>query len=371
MNNKELIVKISNTVKANFSTDEIEKIIQKYTHEEYKVNYVGGTGNFIELPDFKVALHAKDAGGRNAFIAQYWTPILKYLNDFKIIQYIDEKIDSSTIKSDYHKFIFRCLKTMGVEIDGLSFEVKPWESLEEFLSSRASMEKKNNNSSYVTVDDNSIVLFGKTYGAQAGEALIFLATLNLLKGDRHLFYTPMPENKTDNSVDPSKNMLDFIAKIGAKFIYSTPTQEQQAIKTHINNDEDEEIRNQALFKLHLDKKFEHKCYVCGSSGLGILVASHIDRVTDIKKRSNLSKVEKTNLATSMENGLWLCRNHDILFEHGNMWFDTSGNLQFKEQILAEENAILYSMLVRNKIEDKHFTEDMQKNLELHRKRTNN
>lgn len=369
MENKKLIVKINKTVRSHFSEDEIIRIIQEYTNEKFGIENSDNKGLFLELPNGNVALHAGEVRSRNAFLAQYWPPIIKFLDETKIIQHIDKKIDLRKISSSYHQFIFKCLRTIGVEIVGLSDEVLPWTSLNEFISFREAGEKDNNESSYVTVNDNSIVLVGKTYGAQAGESLIILATLNKLKGDKELIFTPMPETTIRESKKLPQNISDFINKIGARFIDADLGKRQ--FEKSKNTEEENEIRDQALFKMNLDKKFDHECYICGAKGLGILVASHIDRVTDIKKRAGIDLDEKSNFATSMENGLWLCRNHDILFEYGNMWFDETGNLKFREQFLAEENKPLHAFLKRDAIEEKHFTSEMQKNLELHRKRTKN
>lgn len=368
MNNKKLIINVGKTVSENFSYDEIIRIIRKYEKGQFYINNTNETGLFLQVGDKIIVLHSGIVKSRNAFIAQYWPPIIKYLGESNLIQYIDEKIPENKISAPYHQFIFRCLATVGVVFDGLSDEVKPWASLDELVSSRETQGKNGNNSSYITINDNSIVLVGKIYGAQAGESLIILAALNALKKDNmDLFFTPMPENKPRDSKKLPENISEFVKKIGAHFISSNGDNKSQ---TGVNEEQssETEIRNQAIFKMNLDKKYPHECYVCGVKGHGLLVASHIDRVADIKARAHISVEEKIEKAVSMENGIWLCRNHDVLFEYGNMWFDAEGAVRFSVEISEKENSQLVNKLKRLQIEKTHLTQQMLDNLQAHRQR---
>lgn len=61
-------------------------------------------------------------------------------------------------------------------------------------------------------------------------------------------------------------------------------------------------------------------YLCNCDIQRLIIASHIQRVTDINKL-DLPFSEKRKLAVDGDNGLWLCANHDKLFEYGLIYFE--------------------------------------------------
>ena len=85
---------------------------------------------------------------------------------------------------------------------------------------------------------------------------------------------------------------------------------------------EKDLRDQPAFRLNLFKKFgDKKCYLCDCDIDSLIIASHIHRVTDIKNDKNITDEEKKKQIIDGDNGLWLCANHDKLFECGLIYFN--------------------------------------------------
>lgn len=99
----------------------------------------------------------------------------------------------------------------------------------------------------------------------------------------------------------------------------THTEIEQIVKARIG---------QSNFKKKLINR-ECKCALCGVTGIGLLIASHI------KPWSKSTNEERLDV----DNGLLLCPNHDSLFDKGLISFDANGRLKISSQL--EENSIIF------------------------------
>lgn len=112
---------------------------------------------------------------------------------------------------------------------------------------------------------------------------------------------------------------------------------------------EKDLRNQPAFRLNLFKKFgDKKCYLCDCDIDNMIIASHIHRVTDIKHDVKLTDDEKKKQIIDGENGLWLCANHDKLFEFGLIYFDDK-KLVVTEKLQNYQQK--YIKRITNKLDD--------------------
>ena len=93
-----------------------------------------------------------------------------------------------------------------------------------------------------------------------------------------------------------------------------------------------------------------RCYLCNCDIQRLIIASHIQRVTDINKL-DLPFSEKRKLAIDGDNGLWLCANHDKLFEYGLIYFEDN-MLKISDSLTKEQTKYV-----------KYLTFDIKKNIE--------
>jgi hypothetical protein len=71
----------------------------------------------------------------------------------------------------------------------------------------------------------------------------------------------------------------------------------------------------------LQKYGEKRCYLCGCDLEHLVIASHIERITDIDNSIVYTDEEKAARAVDSDNGFWLCANHDKMFAWGIIYFE--------------------------------------------------
>ena len=94
-----------------------------------------------------------------------------------------------------------------------------------------------------------------------------------------------------------------------------------------------------------------RCYLCDCDIQRLIIASHIYRVADIDKL-DIPFSEKRKLAVDADNGLWLCANHDKLFEYGLIYYED--NVLKISDCLTEKQEKYVKFLtfdIKNKIQD--------------------
>ncbi len=81
------------------------------------------------------------------------------------------------------------------------------------------------------------------------------------------------------------------------------------------------LADTTVFHYNLLQNMEKKrCYkVCGCDIEHMVLGSHIERQYDIDRNNN-TMMRKVKVITDGDNGLWLCANHDKMFEYGIIYF---------------------------------------------------
>ena len=109
--------------------------------------------------------------------------------------------------------------------------------------------------------------------------------------------------------------------------------------------------------------------MCNCTIQKLIIASHIQRVSDIKKLG-ISFKQKRLKAVDGENGFWLCANHDKMFEYGIITFnEENGLLQINKENLDDfQRQFINSITNNTNVEEIHFTDELKEYLKKHNDR---
>lgn len=232
----------------------------------------------------------------------------------------------TTDRSESAKFLYKCFATINTRV--LNYqqlfveEQTPFKNYTEMKRMKVALSEYNegNNPSYFTDDENQISLFAKVDGVNARESFILALVLDELAGQKVVVY-PVYKQNTDNFTQSELNTLKLSGiNIGERInTVSTADINVNLAQT------DEVLRDTPKFHYNLLKKFgeSKRCYLCGCDVEHLIIGSHIERVTDIKRSADYTDEEKKIRVVDGDNGLWLCANHDKMFEFGIIYFENS------------------------------------------------
>lgn len=281
-------------------------------------------------------------------------------------------------RTNYAKFIYRCLKTIGVKFlnfDILSIsEQNSFQNYDDLKLARQQNREANNynNSSFFMDDDTQITFYGKNDGVNSKESFILALAVTKVAHKKIVYY-PVKNNI-------SEKYKSILVENGITFQDTLQVLPNGKIKpANIR----ESSRNTAIFHYNLRTKFGDKqCYLCGCDLEHLVIGSHIERVSDIDKNPNYSNEEKIKRATDGDNGFWLCANHDKMFEYGIIYFEEqkmnvgkviyeNNQKNFIESSVFEMRKIYFNDIIGLdfQIKEEHFNENMKNYIEKHKKRT--
>lgn len=313
----------------NILTDEIIKdiCVRSFDDEPYNIEYEErSNGRYIKLIKNEevhyVCLSASEDEyqGRNSFLSQYLgTAFCRYEADEtsnkKMEVYLLMKNESAFLP--YQMFIYRCCKTLQINLLNIEDTIFPFSTYKEIKNVRSLTSDRNtgNNSSYFSDTGDFIEFFAKCYGANGKESVFMAMVVKQLTEKKIVIYQVEDHGQKSLS-NPDKEIL---LKNGFEFGEDIISEEFNRVNLDAA---EKDLRDQPAFRLNLFKKFgDKKCYLCDCDIDSLIIASHIHRVTDIKNDKNITDEEKKKQIIDGDNGLWLCANHDKLFEYGLIYFD--------------------------------------------------
>lgn len=279
--------------------------------------------------------------GRNSYFVQSVSPpLLSYKKDDtknkSIYLYLFDP-DTNNANTNYQNVFYRIMKTLGVNIlnecELKNPDIQPYNTISDFLRTRSSMAKANNQPTYVIDEGDSYTVFGKTFGANERESVLITCMLRSLNPYKSITIFPVRDNEHERFTKPSIDLMSiFNIKFGETIFENT--KDEKEFKTS---------RNQLSFKFNLSKKYgEAKCYLCDCDIPGTIIASHIHRVADINKDNTIDNPTKYFQAADGNNGLWLCSTHDKLFEYGTIYFENgTGKLLINPKPKLQKHQIDY------------------------------
>ena len=244
--------------------------------------------------------------------------------------------------NDYHTFIYRISKTFNVTLIGekdlpyLKYDNKkhdyrkkkilldlPIKNVHDIKIARDNFQKKNigNKSSYILEASDFIIIYAKV-DANSEFEMVYLATV--------INYLAQQEGKKTFIYQVEEIYSSSFGKENAAFLRDQGITIIDSLQKYENNpdiilDDSKTSRNQAEFYRNLLKKYNNDsdnkcCYFCGMDNQDMLIASHIQRVTDINNL-DIPFLEKRAKAVDADNGFWLCPEHDKYLENGYIYFE--------------------------------------------------
>ncbi len=224
-------------------------------------------------------------------------------------------------KTNYIKLFYRCFLTLWINVLQLKelwfSDIKPFTDyydLKEFRNINRGYNRANE-STYFTDDDYQISFYWKTFWANAMESTLLALTLTKITNKKIVFYNVF-DNDSQKISEKQENLLK---KNWISFWENIFELKNDWID--LKQDE-KSLRDTPKFHYNLLKKFwDKRCYLCGCNLEHMIIGSHIERVTDITHSNKYSDKEKIERIVDWDNGLWLCANHDKLFEYWMIYFE--------------------------------------------------
>lgn len=350
---------ISDVCYSSFGESEFIKEIEKRENGRYIKLERDNEIHYVCLSAIKVE-------GRNTFLSQYLATVYRsFLYDVHANKKMEVYLLNTSEKAytPYQQFVYRCCKTLGIKLLNVYGDYSPFSSFVDMKMARNKTSNKNkgNKSSYFNDTGEVIELFAKCFGANGKES-VFLALVLKCVTERTIKIYEVAERNVEFLVNSDREMLmqkgiDFGRNIG----------KERLGKVELNKSE-KELRNQPAFRLNLFEKFgDKKCYLCDCDIDHMIIASHIHRVTDIKNDVALSDDEKKKQIIDGDNGLWLCANHDKLFEYGLIFFNNK-DLVLSDRLNDTQKNYVKNITAESSIKDCDYNSKMSYYLELHKAR---
>lgn len=320
----------------------------EYLPERNVGNYIVFEHNLIKhyiiLLNYRsVGSGQKKSEGRNSFTQSIPTAYRQYLQDTymnKKIYFLDVNFDK---KNQYEKSVLFALKlAMSIGIQPMNdVDILPYISVDEIIRFRNKNREnsRQNNPTFLEIKNNVLILYGKSFGANAKETELLCFALREISDKKIIFYQ-IRDNKSEKL---SKEFLDIISTDGRFEIidktYSFEDLVNPAINSSKDGDDDANLRNPRfvynLFELHGEKK----CALCTCKVSSIIDGAHIFPIEAIKGM-DLSENEKFDLATNPQNGIWLCKNHHKLFDNHIIKIEKNGNYLLRSDIEEEDTEFI-------------------------------
>lgn len=311
------------------------------------IKYKGRT-NFISFSEDRVM-------GRNSSFQSFPTALVRYHQEEnknkKIFFYFLPS--SGNYETPYFKFIYRLMKTAGVEFlnenEFLTNRIHSFTAVDDIITSRDMNRGRNrsNQSTYLTRgSDNTIQIYGKTYGASKYETTLLCLALSKIATTKIELYE-IREGSLRILPAPAREVINNLGTI--KIISTDLTMERREFE------ENDSLRSpQYIFNL-LERLGPKKCAFCNCEIPQLIEGAHIWPVADIKRESNLSQAQKLKKAIDGNNGIWLCQNHHKLLDFHILTISNGGEL--KIQLDLDETSLVYikNITITNQIPDTILT----------------
>lgn len=366
-----------------------------FNETNFQVEYEDrSNGRYIKLEkDGEVhfvclSANEEEYDGRNSFLSQYLgTAFCRYEASTDANKKMEIYLLMKTEKAftAYQKFIYRCCKTLQINLLNVDETIFPFSTYKEMKNVRSQTSDRNtgNNSSYFSDTGDFVEFFAKCYGANGKESVFMAMVVKQLTEKKIVIYQVEDHGQKSLSAPDREILLSNGFEFGEDII------SEEFNRVNLDAAE-KDLRDQPAFRLNLFKKFgDKKCYLCDCDIDSLIIASHIHRVTDIKNDKSLTDYEKKKQIIDGDNGLWLCANHDKLFEYGLIYFDDknmviSNRLNPEQKEFVKEITTKLSMPKVNgfmvaeeevpygcskfSINDIDFNDNMKHYLELHKYR---
>ena len=280
-----------------------------------------------------ISFSESEIGGRNssiqsvptAFNIYYMCPCTKK----KLYYYFINR--NGNALTDYHKFIYRLMKTIGFEF--LNFpDTSPlvsFNSIEDIEHSRNKNRnsQKANCSTFITRNENGeYEAYCNTYGANKYESSLICYAMSKINGNQKKM--KLYEFLEKDLYELPKASLDVLYKMDSFEIIKTDRElEKQILESDSQN-----LRSPTYHLNLLNKLGDKHCALCSCNIPDIIQGAHIWAVSSIKGSLAMDINTKILHTTNADNGIWLCENHHKLYDSNLIAILNDGTVQYSRTI---------------------------------------
>lgn len=315
---------------------EIKYVDDNYADEWQEKGYnVGRLATLRHQGDvYYITFSEKKANGRDSSVQSIGPAYERFLRS-KGKQFCYFFLDASFKITEYQRFMYRLMKSIGVNFLNNSQEFAPFSSLDDIMLSRKHNRDNGraNNSSYIIKGDAyTFIVYGKMYGANKYAAfLICYAMSKIANQNQKIVFYEMQETGLTRLPEPARKVLELCSNV-------TIEETNQSIDEKVIESNDDNIRN-PRFALNLTKYLgQRKCAFCDCDVYEAIDAAHILEIASIKKE-RISKKEKIDKAVDQHNGMWLCKNHHRFFDCGMIQISDKGKIMYDDGLGNRERYI--------------------------------
>ena len=290
-----------------------------------------GVVNYVSLSEVSI-------GGRNSSLQSVPTAINMFYADTRqnkrlCYYFMPHKGNAFT---DYHLFVYRLLKTAGVNFLNISdYYPGPlfaYNNVDDLIADRRDNQMGNlsNNSSYISKSSDKIQIYAKTFGASKYESTLLAVAVSKI-ADRPVDLFNICEQDLKMLPEASRNTID---KLGNIDMYYTSL---FLDKHQYMEQEDKTVLRSPTYQYNLLNRIGTKrCVLCGCEIAEIVQGAHIWGVAQISKDASIDDDTKFGHAISGHNGMWLCQNHHKLFDSNIILIDNGGRVRIKDGLASKD-----------------------------------
>lgn len=308
-----------------------------------------GERTYISLGETRVR-------SRNSSFQSFPTAYSAFISDNgpkKAICYYVIPGTTGNIQTDYFIFMYRLMKTAGVNLlnlhEHVGASIVAFNAPEDVILTKEKLRESGvgNKSTYVTKDSKgAIQVYAKTYGANKYESSLLCFALIAMTSYIELF--EIEEGGLKALPRASREALEKLGHVEVKT--STDTVELEEFRQ--NNS----LRSIRFIYNLLDRFGAKKCTLCDCEIPQIVQGAHIWPVASIKSRQEMELEVQLGHAIHGDNGIWLCENHHKLFDAGLLHVTASGAVSYSRDLDERHVDYLKKTTPHLKIDGKFLTE---------------
>ena len=293
--------------------------------------------------------------GRNSSMQSFPSAFVSYYNEANPAKniYFYFLPTEGKIETPYFIFMYRLMKTLGViflnENQSVG-DLSPFNSVLDIIAQRNfnKLKNKGNASTYLTLDENNTVqIFGKTYGANKYETTLLCIAIHKISANPIEMY----EIKEGGLTKLPSAARKIIISLGVSVFPSNIVIERDQAEFNKTDG----LRSPTYIYNLLEKLGEKKCFLCACDIPQLIQGAHIWPVAGIKRIQRINLPDKIQHAISGDNGLWLCNNHHKLFDINFLYLASDGRVKYKADIDGNHKVYLINCTTNNRIPEEILT----------------
>ena len=353
------------------TNDVLLDICQKLTgQDDFEIEWDDNSYNkgrlaILEINDscFYISFSEIEVRSRNSFFQSFPSALTQFIlenNPNKSLCFYFLPPDRDAIETNYFVFMYRLMKTVNTtflnETLYLSREYQPFNSISDIIINRDANRVRNsgNASTYAAIDENnSLQIFGKTYGANKYETILLTFAFSNVSENPIEVYE-IQEGNLSILPEPGRQL---IINSGISVITSNLVLERAEFEQ--NNS----LRSPTYLYNLLEKLGNKKCALCDCEIPQIIQGAHIWPVASIKRRNNISTEQKLQYAIDGDNGLWLCNNHHKLFDINLLFINDDGRIKYKTNLTEIDETYINRVTLTHQIREEILTENFLHHLQ--------